>query len=149
MKKTSYSPDAETNNSICATAASFKVPLSHSTVNHVSHLTPSMHTQHTCSCAHVLSHIHKQTSVPKLLTTRMCLCLCVQCVPCQAGASSAGKRRIERTVSGKALHLGLPLCPVTVSTQLETTHLPWPKKKDSRLHYCLKLDAAKMFKYFH
>lgn len=76
-----------------------------------------MLTQHTCSCAHVLLLIHKQTSVTKLLTTPMCVCACVfVCFVsgwgqwCRTGLS--GQRWMARTFSGTASDLGLLLCPL-------------------------------------
>lgn len=42
--------------------------------------------QRTCFCPHLLFHTHKQTSVPKLLTHNVCMCMCVH----RVGPSSAG-----------------------------------------------------------
>lgn len=93
----------------------------------VSHLTSPVLTQHTCSCTHVLLHIHKQTSVPKLLTTCVCVLYMVKLGPVvqgrAAGAEMDGTHYFRQSSRPWPSTL-----PSTVSTQPENTHLPRPKK---------------------
>lgn len=56
--------------------------------------------QRTCLCPHVLFHTHKQTSVPKLLTRNVCMCMCVH----RVGHSSAGQRWGHTNVQPAVFH---------------------------------------------